>query len=170
MARRAAEAFGAAGAARVAILDIDYHHGNGTQAIFYQRDDRLFVSLHGDPDQEYPYFTGYGDETGAGPGEGFNLNLPMPWGTGWDRYSAALEVAFERLRSFSADVLVVSLGVDTHKSDPISHFTLESEDYLRIGERIAALKLPTLFVMEGGYAVEAIGVNTVNLLSAFEGA
>ena len=78
----AIEAFGAAGAARVAILDIDYHHRDGTQAIFYPRDDRLFVSLHGDPDQEYPYFTGYGDETGAGPGEGFNLNLPMPWGPG----------------------------------------------------------------------------------------
>lgn len=166
----AAQAFREAGAARVAILDVDYHHGNGTQSIFYDRDDVLFVSLHGHPDQEYPYFAGYADETGEGAGEGRNANYPMPWGTAWDVYGAALDDGIAKIAGFAPDVLVVSLGVDTFKEDPISHFKLEHDDYLRIGERIAALGLPTHFVMEGGYAVEAIGVNAINVLQGFEGA
>jgi len=166
----AAQAFRDAGAAQVAILDVDYHHGNGTQFIFYDRADVLFVSIHGHPDQEYPYFAGYAEETGAGAGAGFNLNLPLPWGTTWDSgYRAALEAGIARVREFDPEVLVVSLGVDTFKDDPISHFKLESADYPKIGEAIAALRLPTLFVMEGGYAVEAIGVNAVGLLQGFEG-
>ena len=164
----AAQAALDAGAARVAILDVDYHHGNGTQAIFYDRDDLLFVSLHGHPDQEYPYFAGYADETGAGRGEGHNLNLPMRWGTAWADYGAALESGLARIRDYSPDLLLVSLGVDTYKDDPISHFALEHEDYLRIGAAIAGLRLPTLFVMEGGYAVAEIGVNVVNTLTGFE--
>jgi acetoin utilization deacetylase AcuC-like enzyme len=158
------------GAARVAILDVDYHHGNGTQDIFYRRGDVLFVSLHADPTQEYPYYLGYADETGAGAGEGANLNLPMPFGTAWDRYAEALAQARSRLADFAPDVLVVSLGADTFKDDPISKFKLESEDFSRMGEAIGRLGLPTLIVMEGGYAVEALGVNVVNFLSAFEGA
>ena len=164
----AAQAFRDGGAARVAILDVDYHHGNGTQDIFYTRADVLFVSLHGDPEQEYPYFAGYADERGAGDGEGHNLNYPMPWGTAWERYGEALADGLAKIRAFGPDVLVVSLGVDTFKDDPISQFKLEHEDYLRLGEMIAGLGLPTLFVMEGGYAVEAIGVNVVNTLSGFE--
>ncbi len=164
----AAQAFRDGGAARVAILDVDYHHGNGTQSIFYDRADLLFVSLHGHPDQEYPYFAGYAEETGAGVGEGFNLNLPLPWGTDWRGYGAALERGIARIRDFGPDALVVSLGVDTFKEDPISQFKLEHEDYLRIGEAIAGLGLPSLFVMEGGYAVEAIGINVVNTLTGFE--
>lgn len=164
----AAQAFRDAGAARVAILDVDYHHGNGTQMIFYDRADVFFVSLHGDPEQEYPYFLGYRDETGAGAGEGTNHNYPLPWGTGWSDYGAALSDGIGKIRERGADALIVSLGVDTYKDDPISKFKLEHEHYLEIGAAIAALNLPTLFVMEGGYAVEAIGINAVNVLLGFE--
>ncbi|MEH3021704.1 MAG: histone deacetylase family protein [Pseudomonas oryzihabitans] len=158
------------GARRVAILDVDYHHGNGTQDIFYTRDDVLFLSLHGDPGFEFPFFLGYADETGSGAGQGFNLNLPLPAGSAWEAWSAALEVALKRLEGYAPDLLLVSLGVDTFKADPISQFKLESDDYLRLGERLARLGLPTLFVMEGGYAVAEIGINTVNVLAAFDGA
>ncbi|HAC68221.1 MAG TPA: acetylpolyamine amidohydrolase [Pseudomonas sp.] len=158
------------GLKRVAILDLDYHHGNGTQDIFYSRDDVLFLSLHGDPGFEFPFFLGYADETGTGAGQGFNLNLPLPAGSAWDSWSAALEVALTRLQNYAPDLLLVSLGVDTFKADPISQFKLESDDYLRLGERLARLGLPTLFVMEGGYAVAEIGINTVNVLAAFDGA
>lgn len=164
----AAQAFRDQGASRVAVLDVDYHHGNGTQTIFYHRGDILVVSLHGDPEQEYPYYLGYADETGEGEGAGCNMNLPMPWGTGWDAYGEALAAGAARIADFGADALVVSLGVDTFKEDPISQFRLENEHYSRIGERVAGLGLPSLFVMEGGYAVEDIGINTANLLSGFE--
>lgn len=156
------------GARRVAILDVDYHHGNGTQDIFYQRDDVLFVSLHGDPDQEYPYMLGFADENGAGKGEGYNVNYPLPWGTDWNGWSAALEAGLKRIEAYGADMIIVSLGVDTYKDDPISHFKLEHEHFTRMGERIKTLGKPTLFVMEGGYAVAEIGINVVNVLAGFE--
>jgi acetoin utilization deacetylase AcuC-like enzyme len=164
----AAQALRDGGAGRVAILDVDFHHGNGTQAIFYGRADVLFASLHGHPEDEYPYFSGYTDETGAGGGEGFNRNYPLRPGTAWDSYRPALADAIGKIAAFAPDVVVVSLGVDTFKDDPISRFKLESEDYLRMGAMIAGLKRPTLFVMEGGYAVEAIGINAVNVLTGFE--
>src|SRR5690606_18491167 len=164
----AAQAFRDSGAERVAILDVDYHHGNGTQAIFYRRGDVFFASLHGHPAQEYPFFLGYEDETGEGPGEGCNANFPLRWGTGFDRWSEALEEACRRIESYGAEALVVSLGVDTYKDDPISRFRLEQADYPTIGRRIARLGLPTLFVMEGGYAVEEIGINAVGVLTGFE--
>lgn len=156
------------GASRVSILDVDYHHGNGTQEIFYSRADVQVLNLHGDPMNEYPYFLGHADEKGAGPGEGYNFNYPMPWGTAWDRWSAALEDACARLTAYSPDVVVVSLGVDTFEKDPISQFKLVTDDYPKIGARIKKLGLPTLFVMEGGYAVEEIGVNAVGVLTGFE--
>ncbi len=158
------------GLKKVAIVDVDYHHGNGTQNIFYSRGDVYFVSIHADPDFEYPFLLGYADETGAGAGEGANLNLPLPEGTGWDRWAAALDQALAAARRFAPDAVVVSLGVDTYRGDPISRFRLDSEDFLRIGERLASLKLPTLFVMEGGYAIDQIGINTVNILQGFGGA
>lgn len=157
-----------AGAARVAIVDVDYHHGNGTQAIFYDRADVLFVSLHAHPDQEYPYFLGHADETGAGPGVGLNLNLPMRWGTDWARWSEALAVGLARVADFAPEALVVSLGVDTYEGDPFSRFALRGEHFVALGERVAGVGLPTLFVMEGGYAVEELGVNVVNVLAGFE--
>ncbi|TSJ61577.1 histone deacetylase family protein [Starkeya sp. 3C] len=155
------------GAARVAVLDVDYHHGNGTQSIFYDRADVLVCNIHSDPRQAYPYFLGYVDEIGAGAGEGFNANYPLPKGTDYAAWSVALEAACARIEAHAPDALVVSLGVDTFKGDPISAFQLDSPDYLRIGARIARLGKPTLFVMEGGYAVDAIGTNVANTLEGF---
>lgn len=160
----AAQALRDAGAERVAVLDVDYHVGNGTQTIFYDRPDVLTISLHADPRQEYPFFLGRVDERGAGAGDGFHRNLPMPWGTGFDVWSAALDDACNEIERFAPDALVVPLGVDTHVSDPISRFTLETADYLRVGARIAALGAPTVVVLEGGYATDVIGVNVANVL------
>jgi acetoin utilization deacetylase AcuC-like enzyme len=166
----AAQAFRDAGAARVAVLDVDFHHGNGTQDIFYDRDDVLFVSLHGDPMAAFPHFLGHAGETGMGAGVGFNLNLPMPAGTAFDAWRAALQTGLQRIADFKADALVISLGVDTFEKDPISFFRLQSPDFRTLGADIADAGLPTLFVMEGGYAIDEIGVNAVNVLEGFEGA
>ncbi len=163
----AAQHFRDCGASRVAILDVDYHHGNGTQEIFYSRPDVLFASIHADPATDFPYFLGYADEAGAGPGEGFNRNFPLPRGTAWAGWSPALDAACLAVAAHGPDALVVSLGVDTFRADPLSHFRLDSEDYLRVGERIGRLGLPTLFLMEGGYAVEEIGTNVVNVLTGY---
>lgn len=157
------------GARRVAVLDIDYHHGNGTQEIFWERDDVFFVCLHADPRQEFPYFSGHADERGGGRGEGFTLNLPLPWGTDWPAYAEALSEAARRVADFTPDALVVSLGADTYEGDPISRFRLRSDDFQRMGAMIARMGLPTCFVMEGGYAIDALGVNMVNVLTGFEG-
>jgi acetoin utilization deacetylase AcuC-like enzyme len=166
----AAQSLRDSGKAKVAVLDVDYHHGNGTQDIFYDRDDVLTVSIHADPSVEYPYYSGYPDETGEGEGAGFCLNLPLPFGATYAQYSGALSTAVARIADFGADALVVSLGVDTFANDPISHFKLFADDYSAMGAAIAVLGLPTLFVMEGGYAVEDIGVNVVNVLTGFEAA
>jgi acetoin utilization deacetylase AcuC-like enzyme len=165
----AAQALREAGARRVAVVDVDYHHGNGTQTLFYDRADVLTVSLHGDPRTEYPFYLGYADERGEGAGLGANLNLPLPAGTGFDAWSEALAEGLRAVRRFGAEALVVALGVDTFEGDPISRFTLRSEDYLRVGARLAAEGLPTVFVMEGGYAVAEVGVNVVNVLQGFVG-
>lgn len=157
------------GAKRIAILDVDYHHGNGTQQIFYDRADVLVVNLHGDPNTEYPFHLGYADETGTGAGEGYTINFPMPHGTGWDSYSASLTKGLKSITAFAPDAVLVSLGVDTYKDDPISHFKLDHPDYLRMGEMIKSLGKPTMFVMEGGYAVAEIGINAVNVLTGFGG-
>lgn len=157
------------GARRVSILDIDYHHGNGTQEIFYQRADVQVLNLHGDPIFEYPYFLGHANEKGHGPGLGFNHNYPMPEGTDFARWAEALDSALAKVAAYKPDVVLVSLGVDTFELDPISAFRLKTEDYPKIGERVARLGLPTVFVMEGGYAVAEIGVNAVGVLTGFEG-
>lgn len=156
------------GCARVAILDVDYHHGNGTQQIFAARPDVLFVSLHADPKVEYPYFLGYADERGTGPGEGATRNYPLPLGTAWAAYGAALDEACAGITAWKADAVVVSLGVDTYEHDPISRFRLTRDDFTRLGARIATLARPTLFVMEGGYAVDDLGSNVVGVLTGFE--
>jgi acetoin utilization deacetylase AcuC-like enzyme len=156
------------GAARVAILDVDFHHGNGTQDIFYDRADVLYVSLHGDPADAFPYFSGYAEETGTGAGAGFNLNFPLPAGTEFSAWQQALRAALTAIADFRADVLVVSLGVDTFAEDPISFFRLQSADFSTYGRMIGACALPTLFVLEGGYAVGEIGINVVNVLTGFE--
>ena len=158
------------GAARVAVLDVDFHHGNGTQDIFYDRADVLYVSLHGDPAHAFPYFSGYAEETGAGAGTGFNMNLPLPPATEFSAWEQALASGLDRIRRFAPDALVVSLGVDTFAQDPISFFKLGLGRFLglRAHDRRAA-SLPTLFVFEGGYAVADVGVNAVNVLTGFEG-
>jgi len=155
------------GSERVAILDVDFHHGNGTQDIFYARSDVLYCSIHGDPLDAFPYFAGYADEIGSGEGTGYNLNLPLPRGTDFRIWRAALETALARIVKFAPAALVVSLGVDTFENDPISFFKLKTDDFARYGRLIGALGLPTLFVLEGGYAVAEIGVNAVNVLQEF---
>ena len=152
---------------RPAILDVDYHHGNGTQSIFYGRNDVLFVSIHADPSFAFPHFLGFADERGEGAGEDFNLNLPLERHADWAVYSKALATAGNRIREFSPDVLLVSLGLDTFEADPISHFRLKAEDYLRMGEVIARLRKPTLFAFEGGYNLDALAEITVNVLEGF---
>lgn len=159
-----------AGIDRVAVLDIDYHHGNGTQAIFYDRPDVFFSSIHGDPRTEYPFYLGHADETGAGAGQGTNLNIPLPRGTGFARWFDALEHALQAINCFGAQAVVVSLGMDTFEGDPISGFTLQSADYLRVGQRLATAGLPMALVFEGGYAVAEVGVNAANVLEGFIGA
>ena len=157
------------GAARVAVLDVDYHHGNGTQSIFYDRADVLFASIHGDPRTEYPFYLGHADETGEGAGAGCNLNLPLAAGSSVQAWFAALEQACARISAYGAEALVVSLGLDTFEGDPISRFALASADFLRLGQRLARLGLPTVFVLEGGYAAAELGTNAVNVLEGFEG-
>ena len=152
---------------KVAVLDVDYHHGNGTQAIFYDRPDVFFASIHGDPRTEYPFFLGHADETGAGAGTGCNLNLPLARGSDYAAWSAALELAIQAIKAHGAQALVVSLGMDTFEGDPISGFMIKSDDYLRMGERLKAVGLPTVLVFEGGYAVDEVGTNAANVLQAF---
>lgn len=164
----AAQALRDAGVERVAVLDVDYHHGNGTQAIFYERSDVHFASLHGDPLTDYPYYLGHADERGAGAGLGFNHNLPLARGTGFAAWRAALKAALDGIAAVRAGALVVSLGVDTFEGDPVAGFRLQSDDYLRMGEDLARAGLPTVFVFEGGYAVAEVGVNAVNVLQGFE--
>ncbi len=163
----AAQAFIDGGAGRVAILDVDFHHGNGTQTIFYGRDDVFFVSLHGDPLDAFPHFLGYADEVGEGAGEGFTANYPLPRGTPFETWGEALADACRRIVDHGPDAVVVSLGVDTFEKDPISFFKLKSEDFETYGGMISGLARPTLFVLEGGYAVEEIGINAVNVLTGF---
>lgn len=153
---------------QVAILDIDFHHGNGTQDIFYARRDVLFISIHADPDRQYPYFLGAADERGAGEGEGFNVNYPLPVKTTDAQYLAALEEACERIAQFAPHALVVSLGVDTFGGDPLGDFAMTCHAYPKIGARLAQLNLPTVFLMEGGYAIEQLGENVAGVLAGFE--
>ncbi len=164
----AAQALRDRGLERVAVLDVDYHHGNGTQQIFYHRADVLVTSIHGDPRTEYPFFLGHADEIGNGAGAGFNFNLPLPRGTGFSIWREALRLALRRIAEYQPQALVVSLGLDTFEGDPISGFSLRSNDYFAVGDALARADLPTVLVFEGGYAVAQLGVNAVNVLQGFE--
>ncbi len=152
----------------VALLDIDYHGGNGTQDIFYERNDVLTISIHGDPDYEYPHYTGFADETGAGAGLGFHKNFPLPKDTGDEGYLAALDEALQMIRKFSPNFLVLSTGMDTFDGDPLGKFHVTRNGFAEIGKRISEIKLPTVIIMEGGYANEALGTNIVTLLENFK--
>lgn len=154
---------------RVAILDVDYHHGNGTQQIFYARGDVLYASLHGDPARAYPYFTGFAEETGAGAGAGATLNLPLPSGCPDEGYLAALDEALEAIAGFEGGGLVVSLGLDTFRRDPLGDLALTTAGYHEVGRRVGALGLPTVVLQEGGYDVGHLGVNVRAWLRGLEG-
>jgi acetoin utilization deacetylase AcuC-like enzyme len=157
-----AQALADRGAERVAILDIDFHHGNGTQQIFWERDDVLYVSLHGDPEGHYPYYSGFATERGGDAGADATLNLPLAAGTDGAAYLAALDEGLAAIRRFDPDApLILSLGFDTYEADPICDFAVTTEDYASIGERIGAFGLPVVAIQEGGYAVEALGANAV---------
>ena len=149
---------------RVAILDTDYHHGNGTQAFFYAEPDVWYGSLHIDPETDYPFFAGYADEVGVGAGEGTNWNVPLAPGTGQERYLSALEALLARLIVFGPQWLIVSAGFDTYINDPVGTFQLATAGFDEIGRRIRALNIPTLVVQEGGYGVPDLGRNVVALL------
>ena len=152
---------------KVAILDIDYHAGNGTQDIFYERGDVLSISIHADPDAEYPAFSGYAEETGAGQGSGLHRNYPLPAGTDDALYLSTLEEALGLVRSFAPAFLIVSAGMDLYSGDPLGTFKVTRAGIQQIGKRIAALGLPTLIVMEGGYNNTALGANISILLKEF---
>ncbi len=162
----AAERLRAAGR-RTAILDVDVHHGNGTQGIFYDRSDVLTVSIHADPVRFYPFFWGHAHERGEGAGLGFNLNLPLERGTPDDAFLQTLDLAFERISAFGADALVVALGLDSHVDDPFKGLAVTTPGFARIGAAIAGLGLETLFVQEGGYLSDALGDNLTHVLQGF---
>lgn len=149
---------------RVAILDIDVHHGNGTQGIFYARPDVLTVSLHADPVRFYPFFWGHAQERGAGAGLGANLNLPLPRGTGDDDYLRALDTALARIADFGTDMIVVALGLDAHANDPLKGLAITTPGFARLGAAIAATGLPLVLVQEGGYLSDDLGRNLTRFL------
>ena len=163
----AAQAARDAGRPRVAILDVDYHHGNGTQDIFWDRGDVFYASIHADPATDYPFYWGHADEVGEGAGHGATLNLPLPQGAGLEPFRRAQDTALAAIAHFAPDLLIVSLGVDTWEGDPISHFKLTTQDYAVLARDIAACGWPTVIAMEGGYAVDALGANVVSFLGGF---
>ncbi|MET3824657.1 acetoin utilization deacetylase AcuC-like enzyme [Sphingomonas sp. PvP055] len=163
----AAQAARDAGRQRVAILDIDYHHGNGTQDIFWDRGDVFYASVHADPARDYPFYWGHADETGAGAGQGTTLNLPLPQGSGLAPFRRAQAQALDAIAKFAPDLLVVSFGADTWEGDPIAHFKLTTDDYALLARDIADCGWPSVIAMEGGYGVDALGANVASLLSGF---
>jgi acetoin utilization deacetylase AcuC-like enzyme len=155
---------------RVAILDVDVHHGNGTQSIFYQRSDVLTVSIHADPGAFYPFVWGFAHERGEGEGVGANLNLPLPIGTGDEGYLQALETAKQTVLAFAPAALVVALGLDASADDPLAGLAVTTDGFWRIGEAIARFGLPTVFVQEGGYLSDRLSANLAAVLGGFEAA
>jgi len=155
-------------AGKVALLDIDYHCGNGTQDIFYERNDVLTISIHADPNFEYPHFAGFADEMGAGAGLGFHKNFPLEKGTDNARYLSAVEEALSLIRKFAPKYLVVSAGMDIYAEDPLGTIKVTTDGIREIGRRISALGLPTVIVMEGGYNNDALGRNIIGILGEFK--
>ncbi len=152
---------------RVAILDVDLHHGNGTQGVFYNRADVLTVSLHADPVRFYPFFWGYADERGEGAGLGYNYNLPMPRGTADAAYMPYLDQALERIEHFAPGALVIALGLDGFEGDPFGGLSISTKGFGQIAERVAKLGLPTVLVQEGGYLCDELGDNLEHFLGPF---
>jgi acetoin utilization deacetylase AcuC-like enzyme len=155
---------------RVAIVDVDLHHGNGTQGIFYERGDVLTVSVHADPARYYPFFWGYADERGENAGRGYNLNLPLERGSGDAPFLDALDAGLRQVEAFAPGALVVALGLDAYAGDPFAGLAVTTGGFARIGERLAGLGLPTVIVQEGGYVCDALGDNLAHALGGFESA
>ncbi len=153
---------------RPVILDVDVHHGNGTQGVFYARGDVLTVSIHADPSAFYPFFWGYAGETGEGEGLGANLNLPLAMGSGTDAMLSALDTAFEAIRRFKADVIVVALGLDAHEADPFQALKVTTQGFERMSAAIAGQALPLVCVQEGGYVSDALGESATAFLTGLE--
>jgi acetoin utilization deacetylase AcuC-like enzyme len=143
---------------------VDYHHGNGTQDIFAADPNMLFVSIHADPATDYPFYWGHADEGGTGAGIGTTLNLPLARGTDWAGYQPALDRALAAIAAFGTRFLVVSFGADTYAGDPISHFAFQRDDFTLLAARLATLDVPSVIVMEGGYATAALGNNVAAFL------
>jgi acetoin utilization deacetylase AcuC-like enzyme len=154
---------------RVVVLDTDVHHGQGIQEIFYERDDVLYISIHGDPTNFYPVVTGFEDERGEGRGRGYNINLPLPHGSGADAFFARLDEALAAIRLFAPDALVFSNGFDIYHEDPQAKIGVESSDIQTLGARIAGLQLPTVVIQEGGYHYESLSRNTAALIQGLGG-
>ncbi|MBP7653331.1 histone deacetylase family protein [Candidatus Dependentiae bacterium] len=152
---------------KVTLLDIDYHHGNGSQEIFYNRNDVQYISIHANPKYDYPYYTGFSDETGAGKGKRFNLNIPLEKNTSDKQYLSALNIALNKILKFNPGFLLVSLGVDTYENDPVGGFKLSKNVFQEIGQNIFQLNLPTLIIQEGGYNTSEIGLLVKNFLKGF---
>ncbi|MBN2843461.1 MAG: hypothetical protein JXM68_10245, partial [Sedimentisphaerales bacterium] len=152
---------------KVATLDIDFHHGNGTQDIFYQRNDVLTISLHGHPNIAYPYFSGFADETGEGPGLGFNVNLPLNENAGEEVYLKAINKAVNKIKQFDPVFLVVSTGFDIMKGDPTGSFALTTESMRKIGILVSGINKPTLVVQEGGYNIRNLKTGSAAFFNAF---
>jgi acetoin utilization deacetylase AcuC-like enzyme/GNAT superfamily N-acetyltransferase len=144
---------------KVSVLDIDYHHGNGQQDIFYDRSDVLTISIHGHPRFAFPYFSGFEDETGIGAGEGHNINIPLPENVDGNRYRDVLNKALKRVVDFQPRFLIVALGLDPEKKDPTGSWNLQSKDFETNGRMIGSLQFPTLVVQEGGYNNRVLGTN-----------
>ena len=159
----------ASAGARVALLDVDYHHGNGSQQIFYDRDDVLYASVHADPARAYPFTTGFADETGAGPGRGATVNVPLAAGVGDAELAGALDVALDAVLRHQPDVVVVSLGLDVHESDPIADLRVTRDGLHDSGRRVRDLGLPTVVLQEGGYATDELGRNAAAWLRGLAG-
>jgi acetoin utilization deacetylase AcuC-like enzyme len=165
----AVEALRRAGAARVAVLDIDSHHGNGTQGIFWERGDVLTVSVHADPDRYYPWYVGRAAERGAGAGAGLNLNLPLPFGTGDEGWLGAIATGLAAIGAFRADALVLSLGFDASEHEPLNALSVTEDGFARAAAAISAVRLPTAIVQEGGYNVDLLGTLLARFIGAWRG-
>jgi len=163
----AAQRMRSRGAARVAVLDIDSHHGNGTQGVFWDRDDVLFVSVHGDPAGYYPWYVGHASERGGGRGAGFTHNLPLAAGTADTGWLDALDAGLAAIRTFGPDALVLSLGFDASEHEPLGFLRVSSDGFCRAAERIAALRLPSAIVQEGGYNTDMLAMLLQRFLSAY---
>jgi len=152
---------------KVSLLDVDYHHGNGSQEIFYSRNDVQYVSLHANPEYDYPYFAGFSDETGSGKGRGFNINIPLKKKTSQKEYMSALCYALDKIKKFNPGFLVLSLGVDTYEIDPVGGFNLDKLFFIELGKTISELNLPVLIIQEGGYNIADVGILVKNVLTGF---